>query len=141
MSDVLVNEVRAIQADMLESAAGSSFSESELDHLRGIIRLTVEFSHYLEGWDPAPNVENKVSYVCESVFAGVDSFEMVSWAYAVLQGACPSELAPGAKSIDSLREEFTLKYGEFIEEGDFERRCRVLLDLFKLQIVFAGLSY
>jgi hypothetical protein len=144
MSDVLVKEVRAIQADMVESAAESNFSESELDDLRGTIRLTVEFSHYLGGWDPLPNipgVKEKAMYVCESVFSGVDSFASVNMAYDVLRGARPSALAPGAKSTESLKEEFALKYGEFIEEKDFMPRCRLLLDLFKLQIVFAGLSY
>ncbi len=143
MSDVLVEQVRAIQAAMVESA-GSSFSESELDHMRGLIRLTVEFSHYLQGQDPLPDVEDvewKVRYVCESVFSGVDSFASVSAAYRILQGAGSTTLAPGRKSIDSLKEEFACKYREFSEERDFEKRCRILLDLSKLQIVFAGLSY
>ena len=143
MNNVPVERVHAIQAEMVESA-GSSFLDSELDDLRVIIRLTVEFFYYLQGEDPLPAVDDaqeKARYVCESVFSGVDSFDSVSSAYDLLRGARSSTLAPGAKSIDSLKEEFALKYAEFIEEKDFEKRCRLLLDLFKLQIVFAGLSY
>ena len=140
MSNALVEQVRAIQASMVESSGGILL-ESELDDMRCIIRLTVEFFHYLQGEDVVPFVENKLRYLCDSVFSGVDSFGLVSAAYRTLPDARATTLASGAKSTDSLKEEFAFKYREFSEEMDFEKRCRLLLDLFKLQIVFAGLSY
>jgi hypothetical protein len=66
---------------------------------------------------------------------------MVTAVYRLLPGARPTTLASGWKSTESLKEEFVFKYREFSDEMDFEKRCRLLLDLFKLQIVFAGLSY
>ncbi len=141
MNDALtVERVRAIQASMVESGR-SYFLESELDDLRGLIRLTIEFFYHLRGEDSAPLVEDNLRYVCDSVFSGVDSFGLVSAAYRVLPGARSSTLTGNVKSIDSLKEEFVSKYYEFSDETDFEKRCRILLDLFKLQIIFAGLVY
>jgi hypothetical protein len=48
MSNALVEQVRAIEAPMVEPS-GSYFSGSELDDYRCLIRLTVEFFHYLQG--------------------------------------------------------------------------------------------
>ena len=127
---------------MVESGR-SYFIESELEDMRVLIRLTVEFFHYLQGEDLSPGVEDKVRYVCDSVFSGIDSFGLVHFAYRFMAGARITTLAPGGKSIDSLKEEFISRYREFSQgQGqDFEFQCRLLLDLFKLQIVFAGLSY
>ena len=38
-------------------------------------------------------------------------------------------------------EEFRSMFKKFELEENFEEKCRLLLDLFKLQIVFAGMSY
>lgn len=141
MDDALaIEQVRAIQASMVESGR-SYLLESELDDLCCLIRLTVEFFHYLQGEEFAPLVEDNLRYVCDSVFSGVDSFGLVSAAYRVLPGARQTTLAWDGKSVDSLKEEFVSKYSEFSDETNFEKRCRLLLNLFKLQIVFAGLLY
>jgi hypothetical protein len=47
MDNALANRVKEIQIAMVESAK-SCFDDSELGHLRTVIRLTVEFRHYLE---------------------------------------------------------------------------------------------
>ena len=46
----------------------------------------------------------------------------------------------GAKSADSVKEEFASKYQEFSRE-DIRKRYRLLLDMFKLQVIFAALSF
>ena len=38
-------------------------------------------------------------------------------------------------------EKFKSTFQTFELEENFEEKCRLLLDLFKLQIVFAGISY
>jgi len=43
--------------------------------------------------------------------------------------------------MQSLRDRFLSLYREFVAETKFENKCRLLLDLFKLQIVFAGAFY
>ncbi|HVW84714.1 MAG TPA: hypothetical protein VHB50_08530 [Bryobacteraceae bacterium] len=139
MSNAPVEQIRAIQASMVESG-GSFFLASELDDMRCLIRLTVEFFYYLQGEDVAPFVEDKLRYVRDSVFSGLSSFDLVSAAYRTLPGARATTLASSERSTDSVKEEFAAKYREFSDEMDFEAKCRLLLDLFKLQIVFAGLS-
>jgi len=44
------------------------------------------------------------------------------------------------QEIDSMDRSLLSKYGDFIDEADFQHRGRLLLELFKLQNVFAVLS-
>jgi hypothetical protein len=140
MDQAVAQQVRAMQMSMVE-AGRSCFLESELDDLRTLVRLTVEFRHYLPGEDPAPGLEDKLRYVCESIFSGVDSFDLVSAAYRALPGAQSTTVGSSVVSIESLKDEFLSGYRALSVETNFENRCRFLLDLFKLQIVFAGLSF
>ena len=56
--------------------------------------------------------------------------------------ATNSEMEWGVtSSMTSLEEVFNSKYRKFSGETDFREQCKLLLDLFKLQIVFAGMSY
>jgi hypothetical protein len=116
-------------------AAKPSFNRVELDALRTVIRLTVEFQTHLE--------DNNISnYVCESVFSGVDAFESLVHAYRVLAGAeTRSQLRWDAVSVSSLKDEFRSLYPTFVSEKRFEPRCRLLLELFKLQISLSAISY
>jgi hypothetical protein len=132
-------EVRTIQASMVESA--THFSESELEALRVLIRLTVEFFHYLRRINIDSADVESLLYVAESIFSGVDSFRSLCQAYRTTAGATRSALPQRVMSRAALKEAFAAMYGEFTDETGFERKCRLLLDLFKLQIVFAGLTY
>ena len=40
-----------------------------------------------------------------------------------------------------LKRQFRLTYREFLEQKSFEKQCRLLLDLFKLEIVLAAVIY
>jgi len=42
--------------------------------------------------------------------------------------------------VQSIKDRFLALYPEFMVETAFENKCRLLLDLFKLQVVFAGRS-
>lgn len=145
----IVERVRAMQAPMVD-AARSCFSESELDDLRCVIRLTLEFDDYLKGADKfhdylksfdTDRISNNLIYACESIFWGIESFMRVTRAYKVLVGAVDSRIEWGAISTSSLRERFIPMFQEFAAETNFENQCRLLLDLFKLQIVWAAISY
>jgi hypothetical protein len=92
MKDGVVEQVRAIQASMVESGRSSS-SESEMDDLRCLIRLTVEFYHYLQRVDIASLNEAELRYTCESVFSGTDSFCGVSAAFRMMTDETRSALA------------------------------------------------
>jgi hypothetical protein len=149
---------------MVESAK-SCFDESELGDLRAVIRLTVEFHHYLEhgstemarALQAGPHASrfndlqsasadplNKydLGYTCNSIRSGVDSFCNLNATYRILVGATGSKVEWGMiSSRDLFKTQFMLMFNEFTEEANFENKCRLLLDLFKLQIVFAGVSY
>lgn len=149
---------------MVESAT-SRFDESELDHLRCLIRLTLEFYDYMEHGSVkiattllrGPNAEyvkdvqsasvnpfNKydLGYVCESIRSGVDSFCSLSASYRILVGTTNSRIEWSMiSSRESFKAQFLSMFSEFSKEVNFENKCRFLLDLFKLQIVFAGIAY
>lgn len=146
-------------------AAPSRFDESELGHLRAVIRLTVEFHDYLEhgsvdiatgilhgplakyvaearGASTDPFNKYDLDYACESIRSGVDSFCSLSATYRMLDGATDSNVGWGLiSSREAFKTQFVSMFGKFTEEVNFEKKCRLLLDLFKLQIVFAGISY
>ena len=167
-SDVF-KRVNEIQASMVESAK-SYFDDSELGHLRAVIRLTLEFHDYLEhgsvvvarGIQQQPYVGltsaefrkdvrnastdsfNKydLGYVCESILSGVDSFWDLSATYRRSVAETDSKIKWGmVSSRESFKAQFVSMFNEFTEEVNFESKCRLLLDLFKLQVVFAGISY
>ncbi|HWF12059.1 MAG TPA: hypothetical protein VG297_26505 [Bryobacteraceae bacterium] len=128
--------------DSLIAAGKDLFLPSELDDLRSIIRLTMEFFDYLQGGNPELGLRDyDTRYRCDSIFSGVESFCLVSYAYDILPGALGTTLDHVITSEDRLRTEFLAKYDQFLLDNSFEMRCRLVLDLFKLQIIFAGLMY
>jgi hypothetical protein len=161
--------VKETQASMVESAK-SRFDESELAHLRGLIRLAVEFQDYIKhgsvtvargikqqpylGLTPAefrkdvrsassdPFNKYDLGYICESILSGVESFWELSATYRRSFGATDSTVEWGMiSSRESFEAQFVSMFGKFSEEVNFESKCRLLLDLFKLQMVFVGVSH
>ena len=138
-NSLFADEVRTIQASMIEPGE-SHLSPSEIDDLRCLIRLTVEFSHHLENGDLSSPDRDEVRYLCDSVFSGVDSFCLFGSACRAMAGRSLTE--PWSRiDMVSLMGNFSSKYREFLSETSFTTRCGLLLDLFKLQIVFAGMLY
>jgi hypothetical protein len=129
-----------MQASMMESAK-SCFVEAEILDLGCLIRVTWEFLDYLETANPNPPSDYDLRYAVETIFSAVDSFASVSAAYRALADPTSSTINWGDVSASAFNEQFTSKFREFAAESDFEKQCRLLLDLFKLQIVFAGYSY
>jgi YD repeat-containing protein len=75
---------------------------------------------------------------------GGESFRWVTVRYQGLIGA--NHIKSGWDSMSSIsatsfNEKFFAMFEEFAAEPIFENKCRLLLDLFKLQIVFSGISY
>jgi len=130
-------QVRTIQSLMEQSAEGS-FLEPELHDLRTVTGFTVEFHYYLQLSCTHPFC---LGYVCDSIFSAVDSYQSLTHAYKVLANATESRIEWSSLSIPLLKERFVAMFGEFEREVNFISKCRLLLDLFKLQIVFAGASY
>ena len=141
---------------MVESAK-ATFEEPALDDLRCLIRLTVEFHGCLQNGQPEIQArletlnlykfspqqieEEELNYSICSIFSGIASFQNVNSGYKVLLGATNSGVAWGSVSKASLRNQFNSIFDEFILVNQFEKKCRLLLDLFKIQIVFAGVFF
>jgi hypothetical protein len=135
------------------------FSESAQEHMRGLIRLTVEFYAFLQVGNPGLReiVERTVprsagnplvcleecerQYSIESIFSGIDAFCSVNAAYKVLVGAMNSAIEWNEVSALGMKTQFVALFEKFVAEAHFEVKCRMLLDLFKLQIVYAGMFY
>jgi hypothetical protein len=163
MSDI-IERVKEIQAQMAESAQ-SRFDESELGHLRCLMRLAVEFHDYLEhgsveiaasilhgphakyvrdvqsaSIDPFNKYD--LEFLCDSIRSGVNSFCILNASYKMLDGATDSKIEWSMISSRKLfKANFVSMFNQFTEDVNFANRSRLLLDMFKLQIVFAGISY
>jgi hypothetical protein len=84
----------------------------------------------------------RVAYVADGIFCASRYLIHLASAYQSTGEAKGSGLDWSRPlSLASLQEQFVSKYDEFLTETDFVKRCRLLLDLFKLQIVFAGFVY
>jgi len=134
-----LEEIRAIQAEMADAA--SHFSESEREALRGIMGFTVEFLYYLKRTDMDSLDPYGVEYVNESTVSGLEFFIAVCQVYRITVGRVGSRLPRSVPSLTALKDQFIAMYQSFLQETTFEKKCGLLLDLFKLQIVFAGLTY
>jgi hypothetical protein len=158
-----INRIREIQASMVKSAE-SCFDQSELGNLRAVIRLTVEFHSYLEHGSTeiargllelksphlkiAPDAaldpfnEYDLEYMCGSIRSGVDCFCSLNQTYKILEGSvCSRTSWSMISSRELLKSQFISMFKKFDEELNFEIKCRLLLDLFKLQMVFASISF
>lgn len=122
-------------------AARPGFNEMDLRCLRSVISLTVDFHIYLENVNVIAPDMNDVTYACESIFSGIESFVAVNNSYKILEGSLGSGLTWNLRSLESIKEHFAPTYQEFLSERKFEKQCRLLLDLFKLQIVFTGMLF
>ena len=143
----------------MSNSAESCFLASELANLRCLIRITFEFHHYLEYgnlWfednSEFPPIHSNISlegmedqfkldYMIGTIVSGIDSFTSVNNAYHVLVGAIGSTLDWSSISMQGIKEKFISVFCVFENEEIFENKCRLLLDLYKLQIVFCGVFY
>lgn len=132
-------EIRTIATEMSDGA--SHFSKSELEALRAIIALTVEFLYYLKRTDMDSLDPLGVEWVSESTISGLEFFFAVCQIYRITHDRVGSRLPRSVPSLTALKDEFITRYQAFLEEANFEKKCGMLLDLYKLQIVFAGLTY
>jgi len=140
MSNDQQQRVREIQLSMDESAR-PAFSDEDIEDLHVLVRLTVQFYDYLNSAPPSDDPFGDLNYVIDSIFFNLDSFRVVNRLYGILVGSTTSTIDWKETSIRSIRDKFLSVYRVFVSEINFEKKCRFLLDLVKLQIVFAGAFY
>jgi hypothetical protein len=138
---------QAIKVSMAD-AARPAFNDRDIVHLGVLIRLAVEFYDFLNSKGPWPRFPedpfNDRTYLIESIFGAIDSFRIVMQAYGIMIGATVTTVT----TIDwdnvtrqSLNSHYVSVFDQFVDEKVFERKCRLLLDLLKLQIFFASVYY
>jgi hypothetical protein len=133
-----------VQSIMLtmERHAPPSFDGEEIQSLRILVRVAVQFYNYLN-WSPSigDDVHAEMCYVLDRTFVHFDSFLMIMHAYGILEGSMVSTLDWNIVNIHTLRDKYLKVFDSFVQEETFVKKCRLLLDLVKLQIVFAGAFY
>jgi len=136
--------LQAIQLDM-EKSARPGFDDKDIQELRVLIRVTAEFHDYLTSAPPWPQFPgdpfHDMTYMIDKILINIESFRTVLHTYGVLVGSTKSRIDWGTVGVQSIRDLFLSLYPKFVTETKFENKCRLLLDLFKLQIVFAGAFY
>lgn len=106
-----------------------------------VIRLVIEFEAFIKTFDYKSPYSNRVEYEIESIFSGINFFSSTTHAYRVLVGSVGSRIDWNDISLPLFRDQYVTMFREFETEANPENKCRVLLDLYKLQIVFAGMLY
>ena len=138
--DDQIQRVRAILLSMEESAR-PGFDDKDIRNLRILVRITVQFYDYLKSALSSDDPDGDSNYVLDRIFLHLDSFRIVMHSYGVLVGSRRSTIDWNTIGVRSLRDEFVTRYNAFVAETNFEGKCRFLLDLVKLQIIFAGAFY
>ncbi|MEO8098469.1 MAG: hypothetical protein ABI811_12270 [Acidobacteriota bacterium] len=112
------------------------------DHLKKVNDLLDIFhSQNPEIPDRGSTPEFEASYAAGSIFAGLQSFYTLHQTYGCLTDQLPATIGlPQLQGVD-VKKEFTARYREFLTATGFSQRCRLLLDMYRLQIVFAGLAH
>lgn len=144
MSDKLYHEIRGEVTKIYEFMADSkesSFLESENAAVFELIKVTVEFWHYLLSANIDSPDDDALRYACESTFAAVDEFCLISSAYRMQPGARRSSRLVEIPSSLTVKNLYISTYRQLSLETTFEGKCRLLLELFKMQMIFAGLRY
>lgn len=105
------------------------------------IRLTVEFHDFLTSRGSSGEPRRDANSQIEALLWNLDLFTSMMHLYGIFVGSTATTIDWNDIRIASLRERFVSIYDLFLAETNFERKFRLLLDLVKLQIVFAGAVY
>jgi len=125
--------------DTMLAEAEASEVPMKLDHLAGLIRIVELFNADIcEGTLFAAR-RMPANMWCDSIFAGVSSFLRIRDSARILSEleltVWPSMTGP------ELMNEFRASYLKFHSADDFEHRLVLLLNLYKLQILWAAMNY
>jgi hypothetical protein len=133
-------QVIRIQNSMA-SASLPAFSEDDIANLRVIVRLVVEFKEFLHETPAIENSPADIEYLIGSILSGIDFFDLLEPSYMCLIGATASLPEWPQSEFPLFRATYLSKYAAFEGEQVFEPKCRLLRDLYKMQIVFAGIFH
>jgi hypothetical protein len=145
MEDDQIQVVSKIKASMVQEPE-ADFGEEEIENLGILIRLSVQFYNFLTSrgrWPvfPEDSFQN-MTYAADSILWNVDSFlYLIRHSYGIMGGTTKSTIDWNTVTAQSVKDRYLFVYQDFIAETDFLKKYRLLLDLYKLQLVFAGMFY
>ena len=124
----------------------ADFNEEEIENLGILIRLSVQFYNFLTSrgrWPEFPEDPfHNMTYAVDSIIWNVDSFRyLIHHSYGIMDGRTKTTVDWNTVTASSIKDQYLSMYQNFIDETDFLKKFRLLLDLYKFQLVFAGLFY
>ncbi len=135
-----IKEMRR-QNELMTQLAESGYYEDRIEDLLSLTSMVVDFCYCLQQTHVDESYRSDTEYNCNSLFAVVDTFTQVSSDYYCLIGSETSNIDWGDISVSSIKKLIDLTYKRFESEPVFLKKCRYLLDLYKMGLVFAGLVY
>ena len=137
LTEDALRQIKHTQDFMLDLAR-PRFDEKDSENLRVIVRLVMEFRYFCQ-----LGCAHKwcAEYVSRSIWAGLDFYDELAHTYRGLEGAVESTLDWKNFSATKLKSDSLSLFAEFEREAVFERKMRLLLDLYKLQIVFVAIFF
>src|SRR5678809_259530 len=123
----------------MEETARLRFDDKDIQEIRILVRLTVEFHDFLTSTPPWPAFPDdpfhNMTYTVDRVLFNIDSFRAVVHSYGILIGSTHSTIDWNPINIRSVKDAFVSVYQAFVAQTDFNNKCRLLLDLVKLDCV------
>jgi len=129
------------QRERMAQLAKSNYLEEDLEDLLVTTRIAVEVYAWLKVTSTDSLNPNEAEYHCETIFSGIDFFMRTCGNYAALKDTVPSQIHWGALSVSSLSSLIIATYDNFDAENVFFKKCRLLLDLYRMELVFASIVY
>jgi hypothetical protein len=112
--------------------------QKDREDLRIVVRLTVEFYYFCQ---QNCTHQHCAGYMSGPVIWNFDSYSRLAQMYQILEDTTESTIDWSRISIPSIKKDFATMFRDFDNEIYFERKCRLLLDLYKLQIIFSAVAY
>jgi hypothetical protein len=133
---------KTIQSE-LEESARPGFNDKDVGNLRILVKIIFEFHEFWTSDQSrvSQNAFDDLLYTSDKVLINIDSFRSVLRSYGILRGAMRSRIDWSELEVHSAKETFLSLFPQFLAKAGFESKCRLLLDLFKLLIVFVGANY
>ena len=132
-------DIMALRAGLRNSAEDFELG-GDLRTFDVMARLASEFWSFLLALRAGPVEVAEVRYACESVFSGIDCFCQLS-AYCRILGSGGTDGAQDITSVAEVDGVFAVQLERLLSEPLFPEQCRLLRELFRLQLFFATLTY
>ena len=138
----LKEKITTVQRTMIDDPlVKESFSARETDSLKALIRVALEVGDFIER-DKEFKDKDKLAYNLDTVLSAVESFMTVAYTYNDFENKVKSRFS-NEQQLSLERIVYTICDWllDFEEENDFLKKCRLLLDIYKLELALVSICY